>query len=58
MVRKSLTERRRLEALGDELRGLYRALEQRAVPDRLASVVEQLDDREGQPDGKTTSRRS
>jgi hypothetical protein len=57
MARKSLTEKRRLEALGDELRGLYRALVQRVVPDRLASVVEQLDEGEGHADRKARDRR-
>jgi hypothetical protein len=52
MARKSLTEKRRLEALGDELRGLYRALEQRPVPDELVSVMDQLDEAEAPPGRK------
>jgi len=55
MARKSLTEKRRLEALGAQLRGLFRALEQRPVPDRLGSAVDQLD--ESDRPSKAKSRR-
>ncbi|MGH6963993.1 MAG: hypothetical protein ACREE0_05890 [Phenylobacterium sp.] len=42
MARKSLTEKRRMQALGDGLRGMFRALERRPVPVELVSVVDQL----------------
>ena len=56
MARKSLTEKRRVQALADGLRGMFRALEQRPLPDRLTSVVEQLDEGEAQADRKTKRR--
>ena len=53
MARKSLMEKRRVQALAEGLRGMFRALEKRPTPDRLMSVVDQLEDGEGAPDRKT-----
>jgi hypothetical protein len=46
MTRKSLEEMRKAQALDGGLRGMFRALEQRPLPDRLTSVVDQLDEGE------------
>jgi hypothetical protein len=46
MARKSLTEKRRVKALADGLRGMFRALEKRPTPDKLTSVVDQLEEGE------------
>jgi hypothetical protein len=43
MVRRSLPETGKLKVLDEGLRGLFRSLEQRALPDRLLVVVDQLD---------------
>ena len=47
MVAKSSVEAGKAKALDKGLRGMFRALVQRAVPDGLRSVVDQLD--EGDP---------
>ncbi len=52
MARKSLTEKRRLQALSEGLRGMFRALEQRPAPERLTAVVDQLDEGETDSDRK------
>ena len=52
MARKSLTEKRKTQALGDGLRGMFRALEQRPVPEELVSVMDQLDEAEARPGRK------
>ena len=52
MARKSLTEERKTQALGDGLRGMFRALEQRPVPESLVSLMDQLDEGEGEPGRK------
>jgi len=52
MARKSLTEKRKTLALGDGLRGMFRALEKRPVPERLVAVVEQLDESDAPPGRK------
>lgn len=52
MGRKSLTEKRKVQALAKGLRGMFRALEQRPLPDELTSVVDQLDDGETPPSAK------
>ena len=44
MARKSLTEKRKTQALANGLRSMFRALEQRPAPDRLVSVMDQLDE--------------
>ena len=49
MARKSETEKRRSQALDGGLRQMFRALEQRPLPDRLSSVIDQLDDAEEAP---------
>ena len=46
MARKSSAAKRKSQALDDGLRGMFRALEQRPLPDRLTSVFDQLDDAE------------
>jgi hypothetical protein len=51
MARKSV-DTGRGKALGDSLRGMFRALEQRPLPDRLRSVVDQLDEGEASPQRK------
>ena len=38
-----------MQALGDGLRGMFRALERRTVPDELVSVVDQLAEDEAAP---------
>jgi hypothetical protein len=43
MARKSQTEKRKSQALDGGLRGMFRALEQRPLPDPLNALVEQLD---------------
>lgn len=41
---------RRLKALGDGLKAMFRDLSARPVPDRIASIVDQLDGQEnGEP---------
>jgi hypothetical protein len=52
MARKSVTEKRRMQALADGLRGMFRALEQRPTPDHLRAVVAQLDGDEAPPNPK------
>ena len=52
MARKSPSEKRRMQALADGLRGMFRALEQRPTPDHLTSVVEQLEGSEAPPNPK------
>ena len=49
MARKSSAAKRKSQALDDGLRGMFRALEQRPLPDRLNSLVDQLDDAEVPP---------
>jgi len=46
MARKSSAAKRKSQALDDGLRGMFRALEQRPLPDRLTSVFDQLDEAE------------
>jgi hypothetical protein len=52
MARKSLTEKRRVKALADGLRGMFRALEKRPTPDKLISVVDQLKEGDGPQPGR------
>jgi len=52
MVRKSPAEARKAQALDKGLRSMFRALEQRALPDKLRSVVDQLDEGEAAPPRK------
>jgi len=52
MARKSLTEKRKTLALGNGLRGMFRALEKRPVPEKLAAVVDQLEEGEATPNRK------
>ena len=52
MAGKSVTEKRRVQALENGLRGMFRALEQRPTPDHLTSVVEQLEGSEAPPNPK------
>ncbi len=47
-------KRDKAAALEKELKGMFRALEDRPLPDRLRSVVDQLD--EGQPDAQQTKK--
>lgn len=49
MARKSQTEKRKSQALDSGLRVMFRALEQRPLPDRLNSLVDQLDEAETTP---------
>jgi hypothetical protein len=49
MASKSTADRTRAEALGKALRGMFKALEARPAPDRLRSVVDQLDEGEDVP---------
>jgi hypothetical protein len=49
MARKSQTEKRRSQALDSGLRVMFRALEQRPLPDRLNALVDQLDEAEAAP---------
>ena len=42
-----MAERKMAATLDAALRGMFKALEQRALPDRIRSVVDQLD--EGEP---------
>jgi len=44
MGAKSSAQAGKAKALDKGLRGMFRALQQRAVPDRLRSVVDQLDE--------------
>ena len=44
---KTTAEREKAKILGKTLKGMFKALETRPVPDRLRSVVDQLD--EGAP---------
>ena len=56
MARKSLTEKCKTQALANGLRGMFRALEQRPLPDKLVAVVDQLDEGEAaSPERKTRS---
>ena len=43
MADKPSGDRAKKEALGKALRGMFRRLEDRPVPDRLAAVVDQLE---------------
>jgi len=52
MVRKTPAEAGKAQALGRGLRAMFRALEQRALPDRLRSVVDQLDEGDAAPPRK------
>jgi hypothetical protein len=54
MARKSLTEKCKTQALANGLRGMFRALEQRPLPDKLVSVVDQLDEGEAASPGRKT----
>ena len=54
MARKSLTEKRKTQALANGLRGMFRALEQRPLPDNLVAVVDQLDEDEAASPGRKT----
>ncbi|MFN3522834.1 MAG: NepR family anti-sigma factor [Phenylobacterium sp.] len=49
-------DKSRDKAIDEALREMYRAVEQRPLPDRLRSLVEQLDG-EGRPAAKTARRR-
>jgi hypothetical protein len=46
MARRSPGEQEKISALGKALRSMFRALESRPVPDRLRSVVDELDEAE------------
>jgi hypothetical protein len=52
MSRKSGAGTGKGKALDDDLRGMFRALEQRPLPDRLRSLVDQLDEGEASPQRK------
>ena len=54
MARKSLTEKRKTQALANGLQGMFRALEQRPLPDKLVAVVDQLDEDEAASPGRKT----
>jgi hypothetical protein len=44
MARKSDSDRAKRTALDKAMRGMFKRLEDRPLPDRLTSVVDQLDD--------------
>jgi hypothetical protein len=44
MARKTAADGQKASALSRTLRGMFKSLEARPVPDRLRSVVDQLDD--------------
>lgn len=44
-----MTQKRGRAALDKDLKGMFRALEARPLPDRLRSVVDQLDEGAEQP---------
>jgi len=48
------TDRKKVEALKAGLRALFRRLESRPVPDRLRSVVDQLDEGDQAAETKKT----
>lgn len=50
MAGKTVADREKTRAIGQALKGMFKALQSRPVPDRLRSVVDQLD--EGQPESK------
>ena len=56
MARKSLTEKRRVQALASGLRGMFRALERRPAPDELVSVLDRLDEEEAAPVSRKAKR--
>lgn len=49
MATKTGTDRARKDALGKALRGMFGKLQARPVPDRLMSIVDQLDAAEPAP---------
>jgi hypothetical protein len=55
MVGKSSAQAGKARALESGLRGMFRSLAQRAVPDRLRSVVDQLDEGDAPPPRKAKS---
>jgi hypothetical protein len=46
MARKTAADGEKVSALNKALRGMFKTLQARPVPDRLNSVVDQLDDGE------------
>jgi hypothetical protein len=55
MAAKTVTDRTRKAALDKALRGLFGRLQNRPVPDRLLSVVDQLEAADRPPAKKTKS---
>ncbi|MDB5427040.1 MAG: hypothetical protein JWR47_1308 [Phenylobacterium sp.] len=49
MARKSAGDRAKRQALDKGLKAMFRAVEQRPVPDRILSVAEQLDEGAADP---------
>lgn len=52
MAGKTASRREKLSALDKGLKGLFRVLQGRPVPDRLRSVVDQLDEGDAEPPRK------
>ncbi len=52
MAQKTPSADDRAATLGKGLRAMFRALQNRPIPDRLRSVVDQLDEGEPQPERK------
>jgi hypothetical protein len=46
---RKLSDQAKVEAVTQRLREMFEALEKRPIPDRLMSVVDQLDDGEDRP---------
>jgi hypothetical protein len=51
-----VAEREKVSALERALKGMFRTLQNRPVPDRLRSVVDQLDEGDGPADARTRKR--
>ena len=52
----ALAERNKASTLEQALKGMFRALQNRPVPDRLRSVVDQLDEGDAAPTDKKRKR--
>lgn len=46
---RQLTDRAKVDAVTQRLREMFEALESRPIPDRLMSVIDQLDDDDAAP---------
>lgn len=46
---RKLSDRAKVEGVTQRLREMFEALEKRPIPDRLMSVIDQLDDVDEQP---------